>query len=285
MKGCRCHRKALLRVFGPWFVALGLWLDAPPAEAQINIEGLMDSIKEHGWESAAKAGLSKYKGNINLFEITGEAATRFATAQPKAKDHQNFLFRDRVLLYGTATYKRVSGARVINNGYAHLRYTRMQWIHFGMEIYGQAQFDKIRLLQRRLIAGAGLRAVFLDTERFGGWLGSGYMYEYERRHIQPQNRPPMGPDPVEMANHRWNNYITMIGKALDGKVTAVNTVYVQPCFDDFSDIQILETLSLAVSITDILSVTSDLLVRYDSRAPRTIKRTDVQLTQGLALTF
>lgn len=269
-------------------LALGLWFLLIPcglARAQINAESLAEAVKEPGWGGAAKGSLALFRGNVDLLELSGEAALRFATAHPDAQEREKFLFRDRVLVYGSASMRDVSGETVVNNGYAHLRYTRMHWPRFGGEVYAQAQYDEVRLLQRRLVGGAGIRAVFADWERFGGWLGSGYMYERERRDIPLEDRPPEGPDPVSMVNHRFSNYVTLVAEAVEDTLNFVNMLYVQPRFDDFADMQILEQLTMVIRITDRFSFNSDLQVRHDSRAPRSLKKTDLRLSQGVTVSF
>jgi hypothetical protein len=268
--------------------ALGLWFASFPcglARAQINAESLAEGVKGPGWGGAAKGSLALFRGNAELLEVSGEAALRFATAHPGAEDREKFLFRDRVLIYGSAGMRDVSGETVVNNGYAHLRYTRMQWPRFGGELYAQAQYDEVRLLRRRMVGGGGVRAVFADWERFGGWLGTGYMYERERRDIPQEDRPPGGPDPISMVNHRLSNYVTLVLEAVEDTLNFVNILYVQPRLDAFSDVQILEQLTMVIRITDRFSFNSDLQVRHDSRAPRSLKKTDLRLSQGVTISF
>lgn len=264
-----------------------LWLSgtAAIARAQVNAESLAEAVKEPGWGGGAKASLTLSRGNVDLLGLRGEAALRFASEHPAALGEDEFLFRDRVLFYGSAGLTDVERETVANNGYAHLRYTRMQWLRFGGELFGQAQYDEIRLLSRRLVFGTGIRAVLVDLERFAAWLGSGYMYEKERRNIPPEDRPPRGPDPISMTNHRWSNYASFVIDVVEETVKVVNVIYVQPRFDLFRDVQILEQLSLVVKLTDRLNFNSDLEVRHDSRAPRAVEKTDVQLSQGISLTL
>lgn len=267
------------------YALLTLFLPANPARAQLNVEPLAESVKGPGFGGAAKSTLSLFRGNADILEVRGEAALRFATPHPDNDDNEEFLFRDRILVHSSAGFKDVNRERVVDSGYGHLRYTRMQWLRFGAEIYGQAQYDQIRLLSRRLVAGAGIRAVLLDFDAFSAWLGSGYMHERERRNIPTEDRPPLGPDPTLDVNHRFSNYFTCALDLFEDRLSLVNVVYVQPRFDDFRDIQLLEQLSLAFKLSEYLSFTSDLTLRHDSRAPRSVKRTDLQLSQGFAVSF
>ncbi len=255
------------------------------AAAQINVEPLAEAVREPGFSGALKGSLSLFRGNSHILETRGEAALRFATPHPDNKDAEEFLFRDRVLLYGSAGLRDANHERTVNNGHVHLRYTRMQWLRFGAEIYTQAQYDEIRLLTRRMVGGAGIRAVVLETDAFSSWFGSGYMYERERRNIPLEDRPPLGPEAERVTNHRLSNYLTCVLDLFEDRVSVVNVIYVQPRLDAFRDFQLLEQFSLAFKFTPSFAFTSDLIVRHDSQAPRSLKRTDLQLTQGLSLAF
>ena len=124
----------------------------------------------------------------------------------------------------------------------------------------QAQYDEFRLLQRRLVAGAGTRVVFANYERFRGWVGTGAMIEFEKRNIATENQPPTGPDPVDMTNPRWSNYVTLLIGLVPKYLALINTAYVQPRWDKFGDIQILEEARLSLKVTDHLGLTTDLSV-------------------------
>src|SRR5690606_22548194 len=122
----RCGGPRSTLRFGVMFVrsrsmllALGLWFLLIPcglARAQINAESLAEAVKEPGWGGAAKGSLALFRGNVDLLELSGEAALRFATAHPDAQEREKFLFRDRVLVYGSASMRDVSGETVVNNG-------------------------------------------------------------------------------------------------------------------------------------------------------------------------
>lgn len=259
---------------------------AAVAHAQVNAETLAEGITAPGFGGAGKSSLSFFRGNINLIEVRGEVTSYYASAHPEAppKDEQ-FWFRDRVLLYGSAGLKQVSGQKIANDGFAHARYTRMQWLWVGGEVYGQAQYDRVRLLSRRLVTGAGLRVIAANFTYLRAWGGTGYMAEFERRKIPEENRPPNGPDPVNMTNHRFSNYATVIVPIRPNQLNLNGTAYVQPRFDYFRDIQILAEAHLVVSITDHLKVTTDFMFRYDSRAPIGVKRHDYRLGNGIAFNY
>jgi hypothetical protein len=65
----------------------------------------------------------------------------------------------------------------------------------------------------------------------------------------------------------------------------VNTVYAQPRWDAFSDIQVLAESHLQVVVAKNLLLTTDLSIRYDSRPPRTVEPLDVRVGNGLTATW
>jgi hypothetical protein len=259
---------------------------ASAARAQVNAETLVEGITKPGWGGGGKSTLAFARGNVNLLEVRGELSSYFATSHPDAPpESDRFWFRDRILAYGSAGLKTLSGERAANDGFGHLRYTRMHWLRFGSEAFMQAQYDKFRLLQRRLLVGAGVRVVFANYERFRGWCGTGALVEFERRDIAPENRAPLGPDPVDMFNPRSSTYVTMIVPFVPEHVSLNATAYVQPRWDKPRDLQILHEARLQVKVTAHLSLSTDLSVRFDSRPPRTVERTDTRIGNSVLYSY
>jgi hypothetical protein len=256
------------------------------ASAQMNAETFAESVTKPGIGGAGKSSFAFSSGNVDLLEIRGDLSSYFATAHPDAPaESERFWFRDRILVYGSAGLKILGGEQAANDGYGHLRYTRMPWLRVGFEVFLQAQYDELRLLQRRLVAGVGSRVVFVNHERFRGWVGTGTLVEFERRNIAPENQPPAGPDPVDMTNYRWSNYVTFLVSLIPKQLALINTAYLQPRWDRFGDVQILDEARLSLKVTDHLSVTTDLSVRFDSRPPKTVEKTDTRVGNGLVYSY
>jgi hypothetical protein len=266
--------------------ALWVCLAPPRARAQVNAETLVEGITKPGWGGGGKSTLAFSRGNVDLLEVRGELSSYFATSHPDAPPGSDrFWFRDRILAYGSAGLKIVSDQRAANDGYAHLRYTRMQWLRVGGELFSQAQYDQFRLLSRRLLIGGGVRVVFANYERFRGWLGTGALIEFERRDIADENRPPRGPDPTDMINPRSSSYVTLLVPLIPEHLGLNTTAYVQPRWDKPRDVQILHEAKLQVKVTSHLSISTDLSVRFDSRPPRTVERTDTRVGNSVLYSY
>ncbi|HEX5659310.1 MAG TPA: DUF481 domain-containing protein [Polyangiales bacterium] len=269
-----------------WWWVLCVFAFAGSAHAQVNAETLVESITKPGWGGGGKSTLSFSRGNVNLLEVRGDLSTYFATSHPDAPPGTDrFWFRDRILAYGSAGLKSLDGKGVANDGFGHLRYTRMHWLRFGSEVYLQAQYDKFRLLSRRLVAGAGLRVVFINYDRLRGWVGTGALLEFERRDILPENQPPRGPDPTDMTNPRSSSYITLIIPLVPERLSLIATAYVQPRWDIWRDVQVLHEAKLQVKVTGHLSINTDLGVRFDSRPPVSVERTDTRIGNSVQYSY
>jgi putative salt-induced outer membrane protein YdiY len=105
------------------------------------------------------------------------------------------------------------------------------------------------------------------------------MLEYESL-----NLPEDAQHPPILFNHRWTNTL-VLGFQLAPHVTLANTIYVQPRFDDFTDLRILDEADLAVGIGDHLAVVTAFSFRYDSRPPDGLKNTDISVSQSLRMRF
>lgn len=84
--------------------------------------------------------------------------------------------------------------------------------------------------------------------------------------------------------HRWSNYLAVFASIGDN-VTAAWTAYVQPRFDDFDDVRLLNDMSVGVKVSDALLVSTTFRARYDGRPPDDIDDLDTRLATGIAITF
>jgi len=62
-------------------------------------------------------------------------------------------------------------------------------------------------------------------------------------------------------------------------------LYYQPIFNKFSDFRILSENSLAVALTELLSLSLNCRIRHDSNPPDGIKETDTKTDFGITLKF
>ena len=90
--------------------------------------------------------------------------------------------------------------------------------------------------------------------------------------------------PARETVHRWNNYLSFLFK-ISESVAFTAAVYVQPRFDDFNDVRVLEESILSFKITKYLSFDAIFNLRYDSRPPDNVKDLDLALVNGFSVRF
>ncbi len=265
------------------FAALAmLALSAGEAEAQVNAEALRPNLLKPGFSINLDSTFALARGNIDLFDFTASGRVQYQTLYPVTVvapgEAPGLPFvRQRVFVAGSGRYSDVGGRAVVSQTYLHMRWTGMWHPRVGSDLFIQHQNDRFFRLQRRSLAGAGLRVDIVHDPRFMLWGGSAYMLEYERVNVKPG-----APDAPETVSHRWTNYLT-------GRVTVSDTfllqstTYLQPRFDDFADYRVLEVLESQAKVTDLLSFGLTVTVLHDSAPPTGVKTTDLRLSTNIHL--
>src|SRR6201999_4125061 len=111
-------------------------------------------------------------------------------------------------------------------------YKLNSWLY--AETFGQVQQDRFQRLRLRNIEGVGPRFAIRESKALDLYYGTSYMFEYEA--LSPQK--PMQPPPAGTIAHRWSNYISFMIN-IDSRTRFTSVLYVQPRFDDFSDVRVL----------------------------------------------
>jgi putative salt-induced outer membrane protein YdiY len=150
----------------------------------------------------------------------------------------------------------------------------------GPEVFVQAQYNAFTNLRSRMLTGAGGRFDFIHRNLLGVWGGTGYMIEYEVNAVEPSD-----PHPSETFNHRWTSYLSTRFNLIGDQLQFGSTTYVQPRFDDYSDIRLQMGAQLEAKVGPVFALGADFEVRYDSRPPRGIADTDITLSSYLRFRF
>lgn len=251
-----------------------LFLLSLPALAQVNVETLAARADHDGFGGLTKLDLGLTQGNIETLYVKGEAEAHWIRLQEEPPDDSRLWFRDRVVLathYARKSYKKELAD---NEAFVHLRYTHMFKPRVGTDVFGQLQFDEFHLLDRRVLAGTGLRLDAVHNARMELWLGSGYMAEFEHLNVEP-------PEESRVLNHRWASYASFNLVVVPEIVTLLGTTYVQPRFDELRDVQVLSEWFLDIHVNKYFSLGPDVLIRYDSRPPGGLKPLDYGLYNNL----
>jgi hypothetical protein len=268
-----------------------LWLLMPErAQAQVNTQQLDRGEFEGGWQAGASGDLSLRSGNVDLLEIAAAGSVRWqqveeedmgeGSGEPDA-NHAPWL-RQRWRLDASLGYGREGGEDIINEQYAHTRWTAMWHRRVGSEAYLQAQRNEFQLLKLRALVGGGVRVDPIHGRRTALWFGTGAFYEHE-------DIDAAG-DEGRQRTVRWSSYLAFrwtIGGRRDPALAVVlqNVAYAQPSFENLNDYRILDELQVDLPITAFVSFVTRFRVLYDTNPPPDVAQTDIRLSQGLAVTF
>jgi putative salt-induced outer membrane protein YdiY len=242
-------------------------LVAGTARAQVNVETLRSDLQGAPAKATLEGSFTGRTGNVEsvVAGVSGTGAARFR--------------RHRLYASTSADYTRFSHETRVSKSFIHLRYNYeiTAWLYG--EAFIQQQHDKFQRLLVRELAGTGPRFVLADEEDIRLAVGTSYMFEFERIAVAPG-----APDRAETISHRWNNYFSATVRP-DDQVRGVATVYVQPRFDDFGDVRVLFETSIITDVTKRLGLRVIATVRHDTQPPTLVKRTDIEIKNGIVVKF
>lgn len=247
--------------FSFFFLSVGLF-------AQKNTEKFRDS-KPDGFYHTINLALNLNKGNEEYVKYLGDY--RLDYYQPSLI----------TFLVVNLEYKQGNAAVITNKGFAHWRLIFNKGALFEPEIFTQTEFNEFILLKQRYLAGAGLRISPFSTistdslHRFVAEFGIGAMYEYEE---------------VDDPNQRFTRYIRSTNFAslrytYKKFIDFFSVTYFQPYVKDVSDFRLLSENRVAFTITKNFSFFVSSMYRYDSKPPTSLKNFDLELANGITITF
>ena len=88
--------------------------------------------------------------------------------------------KNSFLLLNYLDYLLINDDPFISFGYSHLRINFLRQQFLSYEVFGQAQYDLLRGLDKRYLGGAGIRLNLINKEKFLLATGHGLMYEHEQ---------------------------------------------------------------------------------------------------------
>lgn len=244
-------------------------LSARPAAAQVNVESLRSDLKQQPYFVNFDANFSGMLGNTRGIIAGGSAFVG-------AKRGNHLLFSKAQVDY--AAFGKPSVTTVLAS-FAHLRYNYKinSWLY--AEAFAQVQQDKFQRLRLRNIEGVGPRFALKESKALDLYCGSAYMFEYEA--LSPLDDKP--PPPGTIA-HRWSNYISFMIN-LDDRTRFTSVLYVQPRFDDFTDVRVLNESAFGVVLKKPLSLKLGVVVRYDSQPPLGVLPVDLSFKNSFSVMF
>lgn len=239
---------------------------AAPARAQVNTEK-MRALDVNGFRTTLGGDVAFQSGNADLFEVG--ANVRF--------DYRGG--RHYAFFLGEVRYGEEDGKSFRDRSFAHVRYNYQIAAPLVAEAFSQVEQNGFTRLQLRVLAGAGVRLRYVDTERVKVFQGTTPMYEFENLESSGLVRHP-----AEVSTVRWSNYVNVRLRLTDA-TQLLTTAYVQPRVDDVEDVRLLNESALAVAITEHVTLTVGFNLNYDSRPPDEVESLDVALRNGVKVSF
>jgi hypothetical protein len=234
---------------------------------QVNTEKYRSAADTTGFTLQSEIDMKLQKGNVDFQEMSIESL-----AQYKFVSGRMFF-----VISGDLGWE--SGRRFSNTMLAHLRYVKNISKILQLEFFVQTDYDKSRLLDGRLIAGAGPRWRLWNKPKEGLWIGNSLFYEQEKYSLSANAKHE-----EKIRNVRFSTYLSFIKSLRD--FADLNTVfYFQPQFSDWDDFKIVGESGLVIKLTKHLSMDIKFIYRFDNKPPDSIKKEDITLENGLIITF
>lgn len=230
----------------------------------VNIESKRLPSDTSGFSGSAEAGLS-FNKNVNSFLILDLKSH----IQYKSKDLKNlYMFLTNFRFFKSQNQKYE------NSGFVHFRYNRKVNNFLRWELFVQSHYNSIDKIAIRQLAGTGPRFKIEENDKIRIYLGSLYMYEYEKLidKITKEN------------NHRWSSYISFTYFPVDN-IILFSTTYYQPLFANFKDFRIHTENTFQLKIIKSLYLKLSFLLNYDTRPAPDITNLTYSFQNGLAYRF
>jgi len=148
---------------------------------------------------------------------------------------------------------------LVNTGFQHLRYnyTVRDTGYLTWEFLVQHQYNKVKLLQTRFVAAAGLRLRLINNEKVRLYIAALPMFEYEK----------LTDDFASIVRlFRLDSYLSF-SFLINENLSFRHIMYVQPSFNDFADLRIAGESNLNFKISKRLSFKLGFNLSYDSQPP------------------
>jgi hypothetical protein len=238
------------------------WFSAACSAQVLNIEQERIHTDTTGWSGNARASFDLVQNQRQSLSIG-------------ARTHlQHKSLRTLVLLVTDYSLIRAGGSDFTNAGIAHLRFNRKLSGRITAEAFVQAQSNKVLRVRFRGLAGAGLRAAVVKTERFRLYAAALPMLEVEGLEGASSS----------ILDGRLSAYGSWTWKAAD-PVTVVQTTYFQPLFRDAGDFRISSQTDFLFRVSGRFSVVFSMNYAFDSRPPAGVARDVYSLRNSFSLDF
>jgi putative salt-induced outer membrane protein YdiY len=253
-------------------VLAGAAILAAPSSASaqiVNVQGALAGDIEPGWSGKLTGTLDWRTGNTDLVQVGGSASVTYRCGPRLA------------LAILRAEYGEGNGTKLSQKTFEHLRGRQELGGRWLWEAFGQHEYDAFRRLSVRALAGTGPAVRLIKTGKTRLLAGVAYMFELERL----DRRAGVSDAGKQSIAHRASTYLTGAFALDEDRVTASQTLYVQPRLDDPSDLRLLSETSITTKLSSRLTLTNRLVIAHDASPPDQIEKLDSALKVELGLSL
>ncbi len=180
------------------------------------------------------------------------------------------------IVIGNINLVKVSNEQVISNGYGHFRVNFLHDNVFSCEVFTQGQYDEVRGMNRRFLAGGGIRWKIKDSEKLTFAVGSGTMYEDESWSFAEVDSTTQ-----VMKSSTYISYHHQLAEKFE-----INLIgYYQARFDFFDKPRLTGDINFNMGISEHLTFTSKFVVLYDAAPIVPIEKLIYTFENGLQINF
>ena len=189
----------------------------------------------------------------NLVKVQEEVLQLNISAQVEHKMGKSLL-----LFLMDSRFLRAGGKDFNNAGFAHMRYNRKLADPLSVEVFTQAQYNRLLFMELRALVGSGLRyRLFKDSSGKNRiYVGAAYLFEHNRFTDETADRNW----------HRLSSYLSFTFRPWPG-VTLASTTYFQPKITYWSNYRFSTEWRLDTPLGKKLSCFTDFSMQTDKALP------------------
>ena len=239
------------------FILLFLSLNSLILSSQIvNIESKRQS-DEKGWSGLTEFSFDYNKSTQIDWELSNTTYLQW--------DNNKF----SILLLNEINFDRGGGIDFSNDGYQHLRLSKILNKKYAIETYLQNQYDPVRNIKQRQLAGLGLRKKLKDF----GSLGLTTFYEKE---LLTNN--------LEIKDVRLSVSI-QLKFIFDKSISISTTNYYQPVVENFEDYKISNETIFLISLSEKIALSNIFSFSFDTDPAINIPKLIYNFQNGFIYSF
>jgi putative salt-induced outer membrane protein YdiY len=249
---------------------LMLVLNLSAAAQIVNIESQRLDTKKEGITGNIDLSYNFTMNTVQLLQLGDRARIGYN----KGRHHW--------LLLTDHSFIKTKDVSIVNLGFEHVRYNYTLNPLFpdlkdsgriSLEVFEQAQFNKIQKINLRFLLGGGIRFHILDRLHYQLNMGTGLMAEYEEMIDYGISRDLLS-----------NNYISFDGQFSEH--IGMNTIfYFQPKLIDFGNYRVSTETQIRFKINQHLTYRVIYSLTHDSRDIEEVRKTNYTFRNALSFTF